>query len=135
MTKSTELVIDPVAQNIVNRIAAGSVHKGTFRWNGGLLVQGRIEGDIEITGGPLILMEEGEIAGTIRGDGDAVLLGTILHKSPDVLSELDIEGCVVVAQTARAHATIRAGSYDNRNGGQVEGSINTWRRDASRAPA
>jgi cytoskeletal protein CcmA (bactofilin family) len=127
---SESLVIDPEAQNIVNRIAAGSVHTGTFRWKGGLLVEGRIEGDIEITGGPLVLMKDGEISGNIRGDGEAILAGTILPISPDELSEVSMAGSVFITETGRAHANITASAFKTYAGAQVAGRIDTRRRDA-----
>ena len=44
------LTIDPIAMNIVNRVAAGSRLSGPMVFDGGLLVQGDISGDIQVNG-------------------------------------------------------------------------------------
>jgi len=122
------LDIDPVAQNIVNRIAAGSHHVGTFRWQGGLIIQGKIEGEITVTGGAIVLMPEGEMSGVIRGDGEAILGGKINPRSSTELSEVDVAGSVYLAETLTAHANITAASFQSFEGAQVEGKIKTLRR-------
>lgn len=120
-----EIVIDPVAMNIVNRVAPGSVQSGTYRCAGGLLVEGKIEGDIEVTGGPLLLMPEGEITGSVRADGEAYLLGTISARSEQDLSDLEVGGIVYLAETLRAKANITAGAFVTYHGAQLEGHIRT----------
>ena len=130
MTETESIVIDPVAMNIVNRIAPGSHQSGTYRCAGGLLVQGRIEGDIEVTGGPLVLMPEGEIVGSVRADGEAYLFGTISARSEQALSELDIGGVVYLCETLQAKANITASAFRSYQGAQVEGQIKTLRRES-----
>ncbi len=128
--ESQSIVIDPVAMNIVNRVAPGTVQTGACRWVGGLLVQGRIEGDLEVVGGPLVLMPEGEIAGNVCGDGEAYLFGKVLARSDAELSELDIAGTVFLAETLHAKANITAGAFKSWEGAQVEGRIKTMKRTA-----
>ena len=128
--ESQSIVIDPVAMNIVNRVAPGTVQTGACRWVGGLLVQGRIEGDLEVVGGPLVLMPEGEIAGNVRGDGEAYLFGKVLARSDAELSELDVAGPVFLAETLHAKANITAGAFKSWEGAQVEGRIKTMKRTA-----
>jgi len=128
IAESQSIDIDPVAMNIVNRVAAGTVQKGSCRWAGGLLIQGRIEGDLEVVGGPIVLMPGGEIAGNIRGDGEAYLFGKVLAQSDDELSELDIGGTVYLAETLHAKANITAGAFKSWEGAQVEGRIKTMKR-------
>lgn len=128
IAESQSIDIDPVAMNIVNRVAAGTVQKGSCRWAGGLLIQGRIEGDLEVVGGPIVLMPGGEIAGNIRGDGEAYLFGNVLAQSDDELSELDIAGTVYLAETLHAKANITAGAFKSWEGAQVEGRIKTMKR-------
>ncbi len=125
---SQSIIIDPAAMNIVNRVAPGSVQTGTYKCSGGLLVQGRVEGDIEVVGGPLVLMPEGEITGTIRADGEAYLFGKVHAVTEDRLSELDILGTVFLAETLHARANITAGAFKSFDGAQVEGRIRTVRR-------
>ncbi len=124
------IVIDPVAMNIVNRVAPGCRHSGVFYCEGGLMVEGTIEGDIQVIGGPLVLMPEGVIAGKITGDAEAYLFGTIRARSDTELSELDIGGAVFLTETLRAQANITAGAIKSYEGAQVEGRIKTVKRAA-----
>lgn len=119
------LVIDPEAMNIVNRIAPGSRTLGEFHFTGGLLVEGRIEGTLHVTGGPIVLMPGGEIAGTIDGDGDAILAGTVLQRGDVDLSEIAVQGTVFMAQTLIAKANITALAFKTYHGAQVLGLIRT----------
>lgn len=118
-----EIVIDPVAMNIVNRVAPGSFQSGTYRSAGGLLVEGKIEGDVEVTGGPLVLMPEGEITGSIRVDGEAYLFGTIGALSEQELSNVEIAGVVYLAETLQAKANITCGTFVNYHGARIYGHI------------
>lgn len=119
------IVIDPQAMNIVNRVAAGCRQSGVFHCRGGLMVEGSIEGDIEIVGGPLVLMPEGVIAGRISGDGEAYLFGTIRPRSASEPSELEVAGQAYLTQSLRAQANITAGAIRSYLGAQVEGRVNT----------
>jgi cytoskeletal protein CcmA (bactofilin family) len=128
------IVIDPQAMNIVNRVAAGCRQSGVFHCRGGLMVEGSIEGDIEIVGGPLVLMPEGVIAGRISGDGQAYLFGTIRARSASEPSELEVAGEAFLTQTLRARANITAGAIRTYRGAQVEGRVDTLagRQDGKR---
>jgi cytoskeletal protein CcmA (bactofilin family) len=124
------IVIDPVAMNIVNRVAPGCRQSGVFYCEGGLMVEGTIEGDIQVIGGPLVLMPEGVIAGKITGNAEAYLFGTIRARSDTELSELDMGGAVFLTETLRAQANITAGAIKSYEGAQVEGRIKTVKRAA-----
>ena len=43
------IVIDPVAMKIVNRVAAGSRQTGVLHCEGGLMVEGTIEGEVHVS--------------------------------------------------------------------------------------
>ena len=122
------IVIDPVAMHIVNRVAAGGRQSGTFCCKGGLMVEGSIEGDVEVVDGPLVLMPEGVIAGRIKAHGEAYLFGTVAARSDTELSELEVRGAVFLAETLRARADITAGAIKSFEGAQVEGRIRTVKR-------
>ncbi|MEJ8839376.1 bactofilin family protein [Ramlibacter sp. AN1133] len=124
------IVIDPVAMHIVNRVAGGCRQSGTFHCKGGLMVEGRMEGEIEVTDGPLVLMPEGVIAGKITAHGEAYLFGTLGPRSDTQLSELEVGGAVFLAETLRAQADISAGAIKSYEGAQVEGRIRTVKRAA-----
>jgi cytoskeletal protein CcmA (bactofilin family) len=129
--KRESILIDPRAMNVVNRIAVGGHQSGTYRCAGGLLVQGSVQGEIEVTGGPLILMPEGLLAGTIKCDGEAYLFGTIAAQDNGAPSELDVQGVVFMAETLVAKANVTAGGIKTFQGTQVDGRINTVRRDGT----
>lgn len=125
-----DLIIDPHAMNIVNRVAPGSSCAGQFKYEGGVLVQGRLEGSIEVTGGPLVLMPEGEIVGDINVKGEAYLFGAILEKAPGEMSEVDVYDAVFLANSLKADANITAGAIKSYEGALVNGRIRTVRRQA-----
>lgn len=129
------IVIDPQAMNIVNRVAAGCRQSGVFHCQGGLMVEGRIEGEIDIVGGPLVLMPEGVIAGRISGDGEAYLFGTIAPRCANEPSELEVAGEAFLTQSLRARANIKASAIRSYQGAQVEGRVDTVARkeDGKRA--
>jgi cytoskeletal protein CcmA (bactofilin family) len=127
---SESIVIDPVAMHIVNRVAAGCRQSGSFHCKGGLMVEGRVEGEIEVVDGPLVLMPEGFIAGKIKAHAEAYLFGTVGPRSDTQLSELEVHGAVFLAETLRAEADITAGAIRSYEGAQVEGRIRTVKRSA-----
>lgn len=122
------IVIDPVAMNVVNRIAPGSRLSGVLEFEGGVMVQGRLEGTIKIVGGPLVLLQGGVISGTFECSEDAYLFGTIDPRSDGELSELTADGAVFLAETLDAKANITARSMKTFEGSQVEGRIRTVRK-------
>ncbi len=125
------LVIDPATMNVVNRVAAGTRCLGKNSYAGGLLVQGFIEGDIEVAGGPLVLMPEGVIAGSIKISGDAYLFGTVGAMEGGELSEVTVQGVVYLAETVVAKSNITAAAFKTFEGAQVEGRIKTVGRPAA----
>lgn len=119
------IVIDPVGMNIVNRVAPGTVLEGNTTWNGGLLVQGTVKGTIKVTGGPLVLMDTGVIAGSILCLGDVFLFGTIEHAGEDKMSKVESSGIAFLAETLRAEADISAARLRFFDGAQVNGRFKT----------
>lgn len=124
------IVIDPVGMNIVNRVARGTKLEGTLTFEGGLLVQGEIIGIVKITGGPLVLMQEGVMAGDISCDQDAYLFGQIHHKPNGEDSELTSGGAAFLAETLVANANITAANLRTYDGMSVNGRIRTHRNAA-----
>ena len=88
-------------------------------------MEGRIEGALRVTGGPIVLMPGGEISGTIHGDGDAILRGTVHLRGEAELSEIEVHGTVFMAETLIARANITAAAVKTYNGAQVDGRIKT----------
>lgn len=123
------IIIDPVAMKIVNRVAPGTRQVGQLQCAGGLIVEGTIEGEVHVSGGPLVLMPEGVIVGKVTGDEDAYLFGTIRPRSKTEPSDVDMLGAVFLTETLRAQANITAGAIKSFDGAQVEGRIKTGKRD------
>lgn len=124
------IVIDPVAMKIFNRVAAGSRQAGVLHCEGGVIVEGTIEGEVHVSGGPFVLMPNGVVSGRVVGDGEAYLFGTIRARSDNELSDLDMAGAVFLTETLRAQANITAGAIKSYDGAQVEGRIKTIKRAA-----
>lgn len=122
------LILDPVAMNIVNRIAPGTRSAGTLECEGGLVIQGRVEGTLLVRGGPLVLMPEGSICGSVICDQDVYLSGSVESLADGSLSEIEAMGAAFCAETLIAKANITAGAFKTYQGAQVEGVIKTVRR-------
>ena len=88
-----------------------------------MLVEGIIDGAVHVTGGPIVLMPGGAIRGTVKGDGDAFLAGTIEYREGEVLSEVVVQGTVYIVETLVAMANITAGAFKTYHGARVEGHI------------
>lgn len=131
-TDSELLTIDPVAMNIVNRIAPQTVQTGNLVCAGGLMVEGRVVGDLVVIGGPLVLRPSGVICGNVTVDHDAYLLGTIEKQDDAVLSEVVVKGTAFLASTLNAAANIQAHSMKTYEGSRIDGRIRTgyWPDDA-----
>jgi len=120
-----KLVIDPVGMNITNRIAPGTIFVGTIECDGGLIVQGRFDGVVTVTGGPLLLLQEGVMSGTITCNEDAYLLGTIEEREDGTYSDLTSAGTAVLSSTCRARANIIGEALKVYEGAEVEGALIT----------
>ena len=87
---------------ITNKIASGTSIQGIINFSGGVLIEGKFDGDMKITG-PLVLMNEGTLDGTIEVEGDAYVFGEIggSNKSTNLVvhGELHLTSRCVVAGT------------------------------------
>lgn len=129
MSTEETIVIDPVHMNIVNRIAPGTKSSGTLECSGGLLVQGRFEGTLVVTDGPLVLMQGGVISGDFDCMQDAYLFGTIEAKPGGEQSQLTVGGAAFMAETLDAKADITARDIKTYEGALVDGRIRTVRKE------
>lgn len=132
---SDSITIDPVAMNIVNRIAPGTTQSGELICNGGLMVEGTLTGTVTINGGPLVLRTQGVISGNVTVNHDAYLLGTITEQGDGSLSEIIASGTVFLAATLNAAANIQAGAMKTYEGSRIDGRIRTGRWANSEASA
>lgn len=125
------LTIDPVKEGVVNRIAAGTVHKGDLSCSGGLWVEGTIQGNLEVDG-VLVLSPGSTVSGRIVARGPrAVLAGAVLPATETQLSEIYVVGTAHLAATLDAKANITAGELMFYTGAQIEGRIRTGQMPAA----
>ncbi|MBP6336817.1 MAG: polymer-forming cytoskeletal protein [Vitreoscilla sp.] len=126
------LVIDPVKMNITNRVAEGTILAGKHRFEGGLLLQGTLDGSGEIAG-RLVVWHSGQLRGRFRVLGDLYVLGqvgaTTDNTDPDTLVEC--QGTAYVASTGISTGTILATRLRMYDGATLQGPFKTLRSDES----
>jgi cytoskeletal protein CcmA (bactofilin family) len=119
------LTIDPLTMNIVNRVAAGCDLSGDLSFEGGLLVQGHIEGHIRVDG-RLIIWTGASVRGRIRVLGDLYLFGQLgaPNGGPHDTS-LECEGMVYVSKSGVSTGTLLARRLQMYEGAQLKGPFRT----------
>lgn len=122
-----KIEIDPVAQNLVNRIAPGTVVTGTFSSEGGLLVQGEVHcARMEVRNGPLIVQAEGKLKGNIVVTGDVWIFGQAGEaNAQEGALYLEVHGAVHVAAGARTYGTIACQTLATYSGCQLNSTVKT----------
>lgn len=127
------LVIDPVAMNITNRIAAGSALLGEeLLFKGGLLLQGTLQGAGEIAG-RLVIWQTGQLVGRFRVLGDVYLLGHLGGVTDDLdkTTQLECHGTVYVASSGVSTGTLVATRLRMYDGATLQGPFKTLRSHQS----
>ncbi|MDX9968255.1 MAG: polymer-forming cytoskeletal protein [Hydrogenophaga sp.] len=125
------LTIDPIAMQVVNRVAAGSRLDGQLAFQGGLLVQGEVAGRISIDG-RLIVWKGGTIRGRIVVSGDCYLFGRLgaadgtLHDT-----ELECRGTVYVAHSGVSTGSLLARRLQLYEGADLQGPFRTLKIDGT----
>lgn len=123
--KEPTVKIDPVAMNIVNRIAPGTVSKGDLSFEGGLLLQGHHEGTLRMSGGPLVI-EGGSIDGHGEVHGDAWVFGRVGRAgAPEGEHSLTVHGTLHLTGRAETHAVLRAQKFAHYGVPRVSGRTET----------
>lgn len=119
------LTIDPIAMNVVNRVAPGCRLDGHLRFDGGLLVQGEISGSIQVSG-RLIIWKGGVVRGSVHVQGDFYLFGQL--GAPDAAAQdtlLECAGMAYVAQTGVSTGTLMARRLQLYEGADLRGPFKT----------
>ncbi|MBD3892921.1 polymer-forming cytoskeletal protein [Hydrogenophaga sp.] len=119
------LTLDPVAMNVVNRVAAGSRLSGELEFEGGLLVQGEISGRLRVNGS-LIVWGTGVVRGRVRVLGDLYLFGRL--GAPGAAahdSSLECLGTAYVCNTAVSTGTLLARRLQVYEGADLQGPFKT----------
>jgi cytoskeletal protein CcmA (bactofilin family) len=126
------LVIDPVKMNITNRVAEGSALAGKNLFEGGLLLQGSLDGSGEVAG-RLVVWHSGQLQGRFRVLGDLYVLGRVGantdHTDPDTVVEC--QGTAYVASTGISTGTILATRLRMYDGATLQGPFKTLRSHES----
>jgi Polymer-forming cytoskeletal len=119
------LTIDPISMNMVNRVAAGCKLGGDLEFEGGLLVQGEIFGNIRING-RLIIWMGGVVRGTIRVQDDFYLFGHLGDpQDSGMKTHLECTGVAYVAQTGVSTGTLMAKRLQMYEGADIRGPFKT----------
>jgi hypothetical protein len=119
------LTIDPIAMNVVNRVAAGSHLSGELQFEGGLLVQGELSGHIRVNG-RLIVWTGGIVKGRIRVFGDIYLFGRLGSDGGDPQdTSLECHGMAYVSKTGVSTGTLLARRLQLYEGADLQGPFKT----------
>jgi cytoskeletal protein CcmA (bactofilin family) len=121
------LTLDPVAMNVVSRVAAGCRLYGKLHFDGGLLVQGELSGQIRVEG-PLIIWAGARVRGRIQVLGDLFLFGQVgdIDAEP-IETSVECTGTVCVADSGLSTGTLLARRLQLYEGAQVQGPFKTLR--------
>ncbi len=128
-TAQDVLTIDPIAMNVVNRVSAGSRLAGEYAFQGGLLVQGEIHGELE-TRGRLIIWAGGQVSGHIKIWGDLYLFGQLgIPGLPDNATIVECLGTAYIASTGVSSGTLLAHRIRMYDGAQLQGPFKTLKEN------
>ena len=119
------LTIDPIAMNVVNRVAAGSQLNGELQFEGGLLVQGELSGHVRVNG-RLIVWTGAVVKGRIRVFGDIYLFGRLGADGGDPSdTSLECHGMAYVSKTGVSTGTLLARRLQLYEGADLQGPFKT----------
>lgn len=122
------LTIDPVAMNVVSRVAPGCRLSGDLVFDGGLLLQGQIGGQIRVKG-PLIVWAGGLIHGRIKVYGDLYLFGQFgLDEGRSLESQLKCNGTAFVSHSGVTTGTLLARRLQIYEGADLRGPFRMLRQ-------
>lgn len=122
------LTIDPIAMNVVNRVAEGSRLSGDLNFEGGLLVQGEIAGNIHVNG-RLIVWAGGVVLGRVRVSGDTFLFGQLGAASAGARDTvMECHGMAYVSKTGMSTGTLMARRLQLYEGANLQGPFKTLKK-------
>ena len=124
-TLQDTLTIDPIAMNVVSRVAAGSVLSGELVFEGGLLVQGEVSGHLRVNG-RLIVWTGGVVRGLVEVHGDFYLFVRLGDPGADVeATRLACHGMAFVSKTGVSTGTLEARRLQLYEGADLQGPFKT----------
>ncbi|MFC7436256.1 polymer-forming cytoskeletal protein [Hydrogenophaga bisanensis] len=120
------LTIDPLLMNIVHRIAANSTIEGKMTFDGGVLIQGHVRGDVHVDG-PLLIWSGATVQGHIKVSGDLYLFGSIgLPDSLPTDTILECESTAHVASSSIITGTLKARHLNIYQGADLRGVVRSY---------
>ncbi len=121
------LTLDPVAMNVVSRVARGCHMNGRLLFDGGVLVQGELSGHISVHG-HLIIWNGGVVRGRLSVQGDIYVFGSLGDlDAPASQTSVECSGMVCVAQSGSSSAALLARRLQLYEGANVRGPFKTLR--------
>jgi hypothetical protein len=121
------LRIEPVAMNLVNRLAEGSVANGPQAFRGGLLLQGQWLGS-GIVKGNLVLWHSALMVGHFKIEGDLYVFGNLGAESLQFGETMvECQGTTFMANTAICSATLLTVGLRLYDGANISGTIKTMK--------
>lgn len=131
MSKSTQadvLKIHPLQLGLSNRLAPGTVVKGSHAYQGGLLLQGQWQGSGMVHGN-LVITQKGLLIGHFRVTGDLYVFGQLGSKNPGVDETLiECHGTTYMAYSAQSSATLLTVGLRLYEGARITGEMRTLKR-------
>jgi len=121
------LTIDPVAMNVINKIAYGTSLNGQLTFEGGVLVQGRLGGEVQVNG-RVIVWVGGLLKGKVKVLGDMYIFGQLgeLGADPEQ-TRVECFGTLYVANTGVTTGILCAHHLMLYEGADLQGPYSTLR--------
>ena len=127
MSGKKTIQIDPVTANVVNRVAEGTRVSGEYHSDGGVLVQGHIEGaPVTVKNGPLIVLDGASVSGQVIVHGDAYIFGAAgSARFPAGGLEMVVHGVLHVAATGETFGSVSCRQLETYAGCRLNSAIAT----------
>lgn len=130
MSKSEQeeiLRIDPLAMNLVNRLATGTVARGPQAFQGGLLLQGQWIGN-GLVRGNLVVWHDALMVGRFRVEGDMYVFGQLGTDGIEMGETFfECHGTTYMAHSARSSASVLTIGLRLYDGADISGIIKTMK--------
>ena len=119
------LTLDPLKMKLVSKVAPDCVLKGQLSFDGGLVVEGMIEGDLKVDG-HLVIWNGGQVKGRVEVSGNLYVFGRFGGPAESASSSvLKCAGTAFVAHSARSTGTIFARLLQLYEGAELDGPFQT----------
>lgn len=109
--------IDFQEQNIRARVPAGSELTGSIAYSTGLLLEGKVSGNLQLNGS-LVLLQSGHLDGMVEIHGDAYVLGQMS------VEKALIHGVLHIGTGAAVSGFVQARDFQLHAGAEVSASLN-----------